>query len=235
MIKIYDKKLADIGFYINLDNREDRRNKIENQLNDLKITGINRLSAFNDYDSGPLNCKKSHYMAYEFFLETNLETLLILEDDCLFLDDLNKYYNQIIDDIYDTDWDLFWLGCRNRIKPNYYKNNCYKVSSVSHAHSYIIRRNFCEEILNLYPIEKYNSIAIDELLCLSVYGEDMVANPYKYDFYNNMNPLHSFKTSRTALCYQKALTTQYKSFSDLWLMDVDYEDYIKNSYPKLHE
>lgn len=231
MIKIKETKIADIGFYINLDKRIDRKKNIENQFVNFQITGVDRISAFNNYDSGPLNCKKSHYKAYEKFLKTNMETLLVLEDDCLFLNNLFNKHTQIFEDIYNTDWDLFWLGCRNRLSPKLFKNNCYQVASVSHAQSYIIKRNLCEKILNLYPIEKHTSTAIDELLCLSVYGEDVVSNPNKHNFYNTTNPLDIFRIEHIALCYKEALTTQYKSFSDLWLMDVDYENYIKSSHP----
>jgi GR25 family glycosyltransferase involved in LPS biosynthesis len=231
MVKINDIKIADIGFYINLDKREDRKEKLESQLTELNITGIQRLSAFDKYNSGPMNCKMSHYLLYQELLKTNFETLLVLEDDCLFLEDFKNNNTNIFEEINNISWDLFWLGCRNRRCPLYYQNKCYKVSSVSHAQSYLINRNFCEHILNTYPIEQYVTTAIDELLCLSIYGEDVVRDPNKYNFYNLDQPLDVLPTKFVSLCYEKPLTTQYASYSDLWSTYVDYEGYIANSFP----
>lgn len=231
MVKIDDIKIADVGFYINLDFREDRKNKIENQLTDLNISGVNRFSAYSKYNSGPLNCKKSHYLLFEELLKTDFETLLVLEDDCLFLDYFSNDYKNILNNINNTNWDLFWLGCRNRRSPIYYENNCYKVSSVSHAQSYLIKRSFCEHILTTYPIDTEVSTAIDELLCLSIYGYDVVKNPNKYNFYDLDQPLNILPTKFISLCYEKSLTTQYASYSDLWKHNVDYEYYIINSFP----
>jgi hypothetical protein len=79
-------------------------------------------------------------------IETDKEILLVLEDDCLFLDPMKFEYEEIFTQINSIDWDLYWLGCRNRRSPTFYKNKSYKVSSVSHAQSYLIKRNMCEYI-----------------------------------------------------------------------------------------
>lgn len=231
MVSINNIKISDLGYYINLDKRTDRKEKLENQLQKLNIIGVNRFSAFSQYNSGPTNCKKSHYLLYEELLKSDYDTLLVLEDDCLFLEYFEEKNEEILKDIYSIDWDLFWLGCRNRRSPKYYQNKCYKVSSVSHAQSYIIKRRLCEHVLNTYPIEKYGTTAVDELLCLSVYGEEVVRDPHKYNFYNLDQPLDILPTQFISLCYEKPLTTQYASYSDLWLTLVDYEEYIKNSFP----
>ena len=109
MIKFNEIKIADIGFYINLDKREDRKEKIENQLKDFKISGVERHSAFSEYNSNTLNCKRSHLQLFQKLLETDFETLLVLEDDCLFLDVLKNEGDKIFNDINNTNWDIFWL------------------------------------------------------------------------------------------------------------------------------
>jgi GR25 family glycosyltransferase involved in LPS biosynthesis len=233
MVKINERKIADIGFFINLDKRVDRLEILTNQLNDFNITGVDRFSAISNLDSGPLNCKSSHYELYKKFLETNYEVLLVLEDDCKFLNILKDDYDNIFNDIYSVEWDLFWLGCRNRRGPIPYKNNTFKVSSVSHAQSYLIKRNLCQHILDNYPLELHNHIAIDELLCLSIYGNEVVSNPNLVDFYNLDSPIETLPIEFISLCYSKALTTQYPSYSDLWSMNVDYEEYIQNSHPTI--
>lgn len=235
MVTINNIKIADLGYVINLDKRTDRLEKINQQMVDFNIKGVTRLSATDTLNSGPLNCKQSHYRAYEEFLKTDGEVLLVLEDDCQFLDPIHLETETIFNNINNTDWDLFWLGCRNRRTPILYKNKTYKVSSVSHAQSYLIKREMCEYLLKTYPMKSHLTTAIDELLCLSVYGYDVTTNPSIVGFYQLDSPIDKLPTMFTSLCYEKSLTTQYASYSDLWHMEVDYTDYIKSSHPKINE
>lgn len=228
-----NRKIADLGYYINLDSRQDRREKIESQFEKFEIRGIQRFSAIEEYDSGPLNCKKSHFAILEKLVNSDYDSILILEDDCLFLDFLKEESDFIFENINKTDWDIFWLGCRNRRSPIFYKNNCYRVSSVSHAHSYIVKKSFAEYILNNFPFGTYGTLSLDELLCLCVYGKEITSDPNKHNFYQSDQPLDDFKSDFLALCYEKSLTTQYASYSDLWRLEADYESYIISSFPKV--
>ena len=233
MVEFNGTKIADLGFYINLDKRTDRKENIESQLSRLKITGVERHSAFSEYDANTLNCKRSHLQLMEKLLDSDFETLLILEDDCLFLDVLDGNSQEIFTDINNTDWDMFWLGCKNRRSPIEYKNNCYQVSSVSYAQSYLIKRDFCKFIIdNFSEINFFGQPATpDELLSLAPYGIDVVLHPDKYDYYNLDQPLDILPTIYKTLCYKFALTTQYPSYSDLWYTDVNYCEYLKQSFP----
>jgi hypothetical protein len=234
MIKFNEIKIADIGFYINLDKREDRKEKIENQLKDFNISGVERHSAFSEYNSNTLNCKRSHLQLFQKLLETDFETLLVLEDDCLFLDVLKNEGDKIFNDINNTNWDIFWLGCRNRRTPIKDINNCLQVSSVSYAQSYLIKRDFCKFIIdNFSEINVFSQPATpDELLSLAPYGIDVVMNPSKYNYYELDQPLDVLPTIYKALCYKEGLTTQYSSYSDLWFFTPNYEEYIKQGFPK---
>jgi GR25 family glycosyltransferase involved in LPS biosynthesis len=235
MVSFNGKKIADIGYFINLDERTDRREKLESQLSKFKIEGVERVSANKSTNSGPTNCKRSHFDLLQKLVDSEHETLLVLEDDCLFLDFLLEESDKIFDDINNTKWDLFWLGCRNRRTPLLKENNCYRVSSVAHTQSYLIKKDFAKHLLNTYPIYPYdghNNVAIDELLTLSIYGYDVVHNPNSVNFYNLDQPLDMLETHYTALCYERALTTQYSSYSDLWGYETQWEDYIIKSFPK---
>jgi hypothetical protein len=229
MVTINDIKIADIGFYININERTDRREKIEKHLDDFNIKGVERLEGFTDTNSNTLNCKKSHYETYRKLLDSGHETVLVLEDDCLFSDVLKNRTEQILNDINSTDWDMFWLGCRNRRNTIPYKNNCYRVSSVSYAQSYLIKKNFAKNIIDNYPADQYVHIS-DEMLCLAAYNPDVVKDPSV--FYDLDQPLDVITPDWVSLCYQYPLSTQYASYSNLWHIDVDYAAYIKSSHPK---
>jgi hypothetical protein len=232
MVSVNGVKIADLGFYINLDKRTDRKEKIEKQLDELNIVGVQRHSAFSNHSSGPCNCKQSHYDLYKKLLESEWETLLVLEDDCLFLDRFQKKSEEVFTELYKIEWDIFWLGCRNRRSPKPYQGSFYKTSSVSHAQSYIIKRHVCEYILENFPVEHYSTTAVDELLCLLPFGKDVVSDPNSFGYYQMDQPLDNLPTNLNSICYESSLTTQYASFSDLWQVDVNYEEYISNSFPK---
>jgi hypothetical protein len=235
MVLFNNKKIADVGYYINLDKRSDRKKIMDDQFLEFNIQGVNRYSAASNLESLPSNCKKSHYNLFEMFVSSENEVMLVLEDDCKFLEFLKNESDEIFDKILNTEWDLFWLGCRNRRQVKPHKNNCYFVSSVSHTQSYLITKKYAKYILENFPLtpeDKLRSTAIDELLCLSIYGSDVTKTPNKYDFYNLPQPLDVLKTYYTSLCYEKSLTTQYSSYSDLWGYVTDWETYITSSFPK---
>lgn len=231
MITINNLKFADIGYYINLDTRVDRKDNIEEQFQKYNIQGFSRYSANRSTSSGPQNCKSSHYEIYRLFLESNDETLFILEDDCLFLPYLYDHTKEIHKEIFSNSFDIFWLGCRNRRWPKHFNSKCYQVQSVSHTQSYIINRKFCQFILDNFPEYGHNGLAIDELLCLAVYGYEVAYDPNKFNFYNLDNPINHLSTIFLALCYERALTTQYASYSDLIHAHADYADYLTSSFP----
>ena len=85
MITIDNIKIADLGFYINLDRRTDRKEQLLKNLEEYNITGIERKSAREDNKTAQLNLINSNFDLYKYFLSTDAETLLILEDDCKFL------------------------------------------------------------------------------------------------------------------------------------------------------
>jgi hypothetical protein len=232
MVKINNVKISDMGFYINLDKRTDRNEHLLRNLSEYKISGVNRYSAISEGPSPQLNLIKTTFEIYKKFLSTDAETLLVLEDDCKFLDILKEDYEEIFNNINNTDWDLFWIGCVNRRSPKFYKNKCYQVSSVSYAQSYIIKRKMCEDVLKNFENDCHN-LCPDELLCLFAYGKDITANPNKYDFYLENQPLDKFNTIYKCLTYECSLSTQYNSHSDLWNHMTNLEDWIPSSHPKI--
>lgn len=233
MITLNGEKLSDLGYFINLDKRTDRKQKLLENLDSFNIKGVERCSARTDNSTAGINLINTTIDLYKKFLNSNAETLLILEDDCQFIEPLNCQSKQILSDIYSLEWDLFWLGCFNRQKPIYVSNNCYRVTSVSYAQSYIIKKPFAKAIIE--NVESHGFLGgghIDEILCLLAYSKEVADIPNNLDFYSKQNPLEHFSTQFVALCYKYALSTQYCSFSDLWLFDAKLDDFIISSHPE---
>jgi len=217
--------MADIGFYINLDSRTDRNEKLLKGLKEFNITGIERYSARCETNCPQLNLINTTFDIYRKFLDTDAETLLILEDDCLFLPIIKVNTSEIFKEIYDVEWDLFWLGGINRKPPLSYKGKCYQSSSPSYAQSYIIKRKMAEGVLTNF-VDNWNNLNPDEMLCLFAYGYEMAANPNSFNFYQSEQPLNDFPTEYIALCYEESFTTQYNSFSNLWGFETTLENWI---------
>lgn len=214
-----------------MNDREDRKERLTKQLKELNIQNIDRLSADTSTTTGPINCELSHRKCYQQLIDNNLETLLVLEDDCLFLEPFITNYKNILEDINNTDWDIFYFGARMRRTPLFYKNNCFRTSSTSHAHAYLIKKRLVNFLFAEYPTPNFANCAIDELLTLLPYGKEVVRDPNKFNFYKLDQPLLELPTNEfISLTYKTCLATQYKSFSSLWRHESDIEAYIASSY-----
>ena len=237
MVKVHDKKLADIGFYINLDRRIDRDYQLKKNLQEIGMTGVSRWKAEEDPESPHRALFNTTLNIYRHFLQTENETLLVLEDDCEFLPIFINNYKSILEDIQQSTWDLFWLGCMHRRAPIAVENNCYQVSSVGYAQSYIIRREIAQEIVDFYTGKdwtKFNT-GVDEMLTLFAYGKQIASNPWELKFYESKQPLEDFKTVYRSLCHYHCLTTQYVSYSDLWYTIKDWGFKIKATHPSVRD
>jgi GR25 family glycosyltransferase involved in LPS biosynthesis len=90
--------LADITnvFYINLQERIDRKAQVEQQLSKAGLTHFNRFNAIK-LPNGALGCSMSHLKCLQLAKERNLDHILIVEDDIIFLnpgifiEQLNKF------------------------------------------------------------------------------------------------------------------------------------------------
>jgi len=160
-------------YYINLDERKDRKDMIEKQFKKFSISNYERFSAikpkFNSkyntrfidnqiklflrgkkivddlilnistkyildfnkeyikskslinrrkYILGALGCKMSHIKILERARENNYDNILMIEDDALFHSNFITYFNKLILNLKNIDYDMIWLS------PNWlYKNN----------------------------------------------------------------------------------------------------------------
>ena len=98
-ITIDNIKVADLGFYINLDRRTDRKEHLLKNLEEYNIIGVERQSAREDTNTTQLNLVNTNFDLYRKFLDTDAETLLVLEDDCKFLPSIKQNTKEIFENI----------------------------------------------------------------------------------------------------------------------------------------
>ncbi|MFA6119379.1 MAG: glycosyltransferase family 25 protein [Parachlamydiales bacterium] len=137
--------------YINLKHRKDRKAHILSELSRLHVqkNKIKRIDATYIPFNGHLGCVLSHIEALNFALESNLNNILILEDDCFFIDDV-QFLNGTIEYFFKTvdPWDVFLFGGYydqiekskhpyiNRIKKSY------------RAHAYAVNKKYFSSLKN---------------------------------------------------------------------------------------
>ena len=170
---VWINSFIDKIYYINLDEREDRKEIMEKQFKYFGISNYERISAvkpqFNSkysnqfinnqielflqdeeivddlildipskyisdfskeyiksksaenrrkYILGALGCKMSHINILRLAKENNYDNILMIEDDALFHNYFIDYFNKLIENIINIDYDMIWLS------PNWlYKNN----------------------------------------------------------------------------------------------------------------
>jgi collagen beta-1,O-galactosyltransferase len=180
---------------INLEKNKVRKKAIEDKIKNTCLTNYIFMDAvygnteLNKYDFevipnyidpykntsiyvGIIGCTLSHYFVWKYIVENNIKKILILEDDCVFLENFDNMLKYILElDLY---YDMFYL---NRIKLNkkYNLGNEIRfddkivIPKYSYnASSYILTYNGAKKLLDANLLKHF--LPIDEFL------------PIMYDF-----------------------------------------------------
>jgi len=132
-------------YVINLKNRPDRLEHVNNELNKLNIIPI-RFDAIQTTD-GAIGCSLSHIKCIETAIEKNYEQIFICEDDITFTDpntlqtSLDKFNKNI------KIWDMLIIG-GNVIKPYEQVDDfCLKVKNCQTTTGYIVKKHYYNTLL----------------------------------------------------------------------------------------
>ena len=156
-------------FYINLDKRVDRKEKVEKELIDFGFTSPNRISAIEN-KIGLIGCALSHIRCLEEAKKNNWSHVLILEDDIYFID--KERCKNLIEKYIDYDYDVLFLGAL--IADNKYSKvdgNLLKINKAITAHSYIVKSHYYDKLIENFRegIELKNKNPTDEQYNIDTY------------------------------------------------------------------
>jgi GR25 family glycosyltransferase involved in LPS biosynthesis len=169
MITISNIKIADRGYYINLDDSTDRKANVESQIEKFNISGLERFSALTD-PARFLSCTKSHL---QIFKESEEETLLILEDDFQLFDkckinnreyDFIQTLSNVMEELKNVEWDVVLFGCNPKTYLIPVTNLLSKNFKSTGSWGYIIKKKaykYISENSNYFK----DYLAIDDWLC----------------------------------------------------------------------
>ena len=133
-------------FYINLDHREDRKQNIENELNELNWE-YKRFNAIKLKD-GRIGCSMSHLALLKKAKQEKLNYIVIIEDDAHFLN--KAFISNIITKVIQEKikFDVFLLAGNIREKPlptNY--QNIFQVKKCCTTTAYIVSSLYYDKLI----------------------------------------------------------------------------------------
>ena len=143
-------------FYINLDDRKDRRENIEQQFDILGWKG-ERIKAVK-LENGAVGCSMSHLKCIRLAKQRDLDMVLICEDDIfftnptLFKTQLTAFLSS------DLSWDVAIIAGNNVPPYEKYSDYCIKVSHCQTTTGYIVKKHYYDTL-----IENFNN-GIKELM-----------------------------------------------------------------------
>ena len=138
------------GFYINLDHRTDRKRHMESQLEQIRMAGnITRFNAIKNAN-GRIGCSLSHLKCIQLAKEANWESVMILEDDILFLlpDEFVENANNFFLNK-KNKWDVLLLAGNNL--PPFTTNADGLSIQVTHCQTttgYIVKRHYYDALIS---------------------------------------------------------------------------------------
>ena len=140
--------IADITnvFYINLTERADRRAQVEQQLSKVGLPNFNRFNAIK-LPNGALGCSMSHLKCLQLAKERNLDHILIVEDDIIFLNpgifigQLNKFLQN------NKEWDVLLIAGNNVPPYRVVDETCVQVSWCQTTTGYLIRNQYYDTLI----------------------------------------------------------------------------------------
>ncbi len=137
------------GFYINLNSRVDRKVHVERQLDLIGIRdNVKRFNAIHNVN-GRIGCSLSHLKCIQMAKEQNMEFVLILEDDVLFLlpDDFVENVNKFLSNP-QNKWDVLLLAGNNL--PPFTTNDevSIRVTHCQTTTGYIVRKHYYDTLIS---------------------------------------------------------------------------------------
>jgi GR25 family glycosyltransferase involved in LPS biosynthesis len=211
-------------YYLNLDSREDRKNRIEDHFNKFKITAeripgtVITPEQVNDYNKGMIldeynlglapariGCAVTQLKAIQAAKDAGAKNVLIFEDDAFIFEEHIEALKEALKELeYLPKWDMLFLGANVLAPIHQIAPHVGKMTGAYCAHAYVVNAHFFDKMLE-YKYEQFK--AYDE-----------------YIFNEMRNPNYNI------YAVLPIIATQYESYSNIEGKDVNYRDVLVNSY-----
>jgi len=157
----------DIVWYINLDRRTDRRERMEEVFKEQDI-GVVRFPAIEPWEGTAnlrpqkLGNKLSHLKVIE--LSAGTDSIFVFEDDVEFHRNFHQLFDEFMEQVPD-DWDMIFLGVNPKGEKRFLSKRVYQVDEFWTTHAYGIRSGAYQRILdNVMRLDKPKDVVMCELV-----------------------------------------------------------------------
>ena len=204
-------------YYINLEKRKDRKELVENELNELgwEYKRFNAIKTTN----GQVGCTMSHLKLIQLAKEKDLDYIVIVEDDIQFM--RKSWYNKKITEIISNsntkfssritnNFDVFLLGGNLRPPIGKINEDIYRITNSFTTTGYIVKKHYYDTLINNFK----NGL---ELLLRNPHLAKADYNPYALDVY-----WMKLQAKDNWLIIMPRTITQRPIYSDIEQRYVDY-------------
>jgi GR25 family glycosyltransferase involved in LPS biosynthesis len=202
--------LSDSIYVINLKEREDRKVHIISELKKIECKNYTIFEAIDGQKlqnntklkTGMFGLINTYLNLHEEWSKTNSENILIIEDDCVFMQNFNDDLELYIKNV-PTNWEMLYFGGNHNYhmgsKTEKINEFCVKLNNTYSAHCVLMKKKVFEEL-------------IENLKTFEIENDVMMANLQKK--FNAYSPTNK-------------LTTQTPSYSNIEERFVDYNWLMK--------
>ena len=161
------------AYIINLKHRTDRYEHITDEISKLDISSYEIIEGIIDETK---TCFQSQKKCIQLAKENKLPYVLVLEDDAIFTEDVNKVLQSTFKELQQYEWDMFFLGANLQKPATKISDTLLKLNGAFAAHAYMVHERFYDTILNLPHICEMDMHYNDLMIQHNVYMCDpMVA------------------------------------------------------------
>lgn len=150
------------SYIINLKYRKDRYNHIMEEVKKLPFVVPHVIEACESEVRWEA-CFNSHKKCIGQAKDSNLDSILILEDDAVFTNDSFKTLKKALEEIKYLDWDMLFLGANLQSEATNVSKHLIKITGAFAAHAYIVNKKMYDTILN-FQYNKEIDVCYDKLM-----------------------------------------------------------------------
>jgi autotransporter strand-loop-strand O-heptosyltransferase len=223
------KKIADVGYVLNLPTRLDRRIEVSKTLYKNHFTGWDFFDGtkIEDLEMKKFGCTLSQLNIFKEFLKTSHQTLLLLEDDVKLLKGVNDVH---LDNVF-NDWEeilntyeVITLGTRFLPRSKIIRMGKHhgKFSELLCAQAFVYHRHVVEHIVD--KLENFNNPEHPLYKCaIDMFLNDISNQKFRF---RHFEELQTFQFGVTI----PMIFTQSEGYSDNEEQHTSYENSIEDSF-----
>ena len=161
-------------YYINLDKREDRKKQFVERSKNAGISAV-RISGItpteqeyqsqtnqqlkSKYRLNEIGCTLSHQHIIKLAKNNNLKSVLVLEDDCIFVKDFKEKAIRSIKELASVKWDILYMGGNPEGPATKLTNNLYVTTGrVADTHCIAYNNTIYDTILSIDAFNSYEGV-----------------------------------------------------------------------------